>query len=315
MKALITGVNGFVGEYLTAALKEKNIEVYGTDIVEKSANGDSHFLRADLLDEKSAYDVVDSIKPDFIYHLAGQSNVGLSWTQPALTFRVNVTGTVNMMDAVRKAAPKAKMLIIGSADQYGTVAPEMCPLKEDMPINPQSPYALSKALQEQSARFYIKHFDLNIVLVRAFNHIGPGQRTGFVIPDFASRIAKIEQGLLDRLEVGNLSVSRDFSDVRDIVRGYYLLMEKGRCGEIYNIGSGKHRKIADILKLMLSYSKKDINVYEDPAKMRPSDAPMIYGDCTKIKNDVGYAPEYQLEQTLQEVLDYWRVQVISGNNQ
>ena len=136
-----------------------------------------------------------------------------------------------------------------------------------------------------------------------------------MIPDFASRIAKIEQGLLDRLEVGNLSASRDFSDVRDIVRGYYLLMEKGRCGEIYNIGSGEHRKIADVLKLMLSYSKKNIDVYEDPTKMRPSDAPLIYGDCSKIKNDVGYAPEYQLEQTLQEVLDYWRAQVINGNNQ
>lgn len=315
MKALITGVNGFVGEYLTAYLKSKDVDVFGTDIIEKQVDGLSHFVKADLLDEKSANDLVADVKPDFVYHLAGQSNVGLSWAKPALTFRVNLAASVNMMDAVRKEAPNAKMLIIGSADQYGTVAPEMCPLKEDMPINPQSPYALSKAMQEQSAHFYIKHFGLNIVLVRAFNHIGPGQRTGFVIPDFASRIAKIEQGLLNRLEVGNLSAARDFSDVRDIVRGYYLLMEKGRCGEIYNIGSGTHTKISDILKLMLSYAAKDIDVYEDPAKMRPSDAPLIYGDCSKIRNDVGYIPEYRLEQTIQEVLDYWRVQVVSSNNQ
>lgn len=313
MKALITGVNGFVGEYLTAYLKAKDIEVFGTDIVEKCDNDHVNFVWADLLDEKSAYDVVAGVKPDYVFHLAGQSNVGVSWTQPALTMRVNVSGTVNVMDAVRKAVPKAKMLIIGSADQYGTVAPEMSPLREDMPINPQSPYALSKAMQEQSAQFYIKHFGLNIVLVRAFNHIGPGQKLGFVIPDFASRIARIEHGLLDKLEVGNLSVSRDFSDVRDIVRGYYLLMEKGRCGEVYNIGSGHERKISDILKLMLSLSKADVQVVEDPTKLRPSDAPLIYGDCSKIYNDVGYEPEFRLEDTLHEVLDYWRGRVVSNN--
>ncbi len=314
MRALITGVNGFVGEYLTAYLKSKDYEVYGTDIVERGMSGLSNFVQADLLDEKSTLDVVADTQPDCIFHLAGQSNVGLSWQQPALTFRVNVAGTVNMMDAVRKAAPKARMLIIGSADQYGTVAPELCPLKEDMTINPQSPYALSKALQEQSAQFYIKHFGLNIVLVRAFNHIGPGQRPGFVIPDFASRIARIEHGLLDRLEVGNLSAARDFSDVRDIVRGYYLLMEKGRCGEIYNIGSGKFTRVSDILNLMLSYSKTAIKVVEDPSKMRPSDAPLIYGDCSKIKSDVGYEPEYRIEETLKEILDYWRGRVVSNDN-
>ncbi len=313
MKALITGVNGFVGEYLTAFLKSKDIEVYGTDIVEKHTNADVNFVKADLLDEKSTYDLVEDVQPDYIFHLAGQSNVGISWTQPALTFRVNVAGTVNMMDAVRKASPQAKMLIIGSADQYGTVDPQMCPLREDMPINPQSPYALSKAMQEQAAQFYIKHFGLHIVLVRAFNHIGPGQKPGFVIPDFASRIARIEHGLLDRLEVGNLSAARDFSDVRDIVRGYYLLMVKGHCGDIYNIGSGQCRMISDILNILLSFSKVDVEVFEDPSKMRPSDAPLIYGDCSKIRREVGFEPEYRLEDTLSEVLDYWRVQIVNND--
>ena len=154
---------------------------------------------------------------------------------------------------------------------------------------------------------------MKIVLVRAFNHIGPGQNLGFVIPDFASRIAKIEHGMLSRLEVGNLSAGRDFSDVRDIVRGYGLLMEKGLSGEVYNIGSGTCRKISDILKLMLSFSKADIQVFEDPAKMRPSDAPVIYGDCTKIRNDVGYVPEKRLEDTLAEVLDDWRGRVLQSD--
>jgi GDP-4-dehydro-6-deoxy-D-mannose reductase len=164
-------------------------------------------------------------------------------------------------------------------------------------------------MQEQAAQFYIRHFGLHIVLVRAFNHIGPGQNLGFVIPDFASRIARIEQGKLDRLEVGNLSAQRDFSDVRDIVRGYGLLMEKGRSGEVYNIGSGKPRRISEILQLMLSYSKSDIQVFEDPAKMRPSDAPLIYGDCAKIREDVGYEPKRQIEDTLQEILEDWRRRV------
>lgn len=310
MKALITGVNGFVGEYLSVYLKEKGIEIYGTDIIDKD-NSEHAFIKADLLDEKSTANMLLDVKPDYIFHLAGQSNVGLSWKDPALTMRVNTTGTVNLMDAVRKAAPEAKMLIIGSADQYGIVSPEMCPLREDMPINPQSPYALSKALQEQAAQFYIKHFGLNIVLVRAFNHIGPGQKLGFVIPDFASRIARIEHGMLDKLVVGNLSASRDFSDVRDIVRGYYLLMVKGRCGEVYNIGSGRPRRISDILNLMLSFSKTDIQVCEDISIMRPTDVPIIYGDCTKIRNDVGYTPEVCLEDTLREVLDYWRVRVVN----
>lgn len=310
MKALITGVNGFVGEYLSVYLRDKGIEIYGTDIIDKGTS-EHMFIKADLLDEKSTANMLSDVKPDYIFHLAGQSNVGLSWKDPALTMRVNITGTVNLMDAVRKAAPEVKMLIIGSADQYGIVSPEMCPLKEDMPINPQSPYALSKALQEQAAQFYIKHFGLNIVLVRAFNHIGPGQKLGFVIPDFASRIARIEHGKLDKLEVGNLSASRDFSDVRDIVRGYYLLMVKGRSGEVYNIGSGKPLKISDVLNLMLSFSKTNIQVSQDLSIMRPTDVPIIYGDCTKIRNDVGYVPEFHLEDTLQEVLDYWRARVVN----
>jgi len=309
MKALITGVNGFVGEYLAAHLKEKAIDVYGTDIVEKCVNNNINFFQADLLDYKSIYDLVASVRPDYVFHLAGQSNVGLSWKKPALTMQVNSICTVNLMDAVRRVVPEVRMLIIGSADQYGIVAPEMCPLKEDVPVNPQSPYALSKAMQEQAAQFYIKYYGLNIIMVRAFNHIGPGQRLGFVIPDFANRIARIEHGLLDRLEVGNLSAERDFSDVRDIVRGYYLLMQKGRCGEIYNIGSGKHRRISDVLNLMLSFSKEKINVFQDPEKMRPTDAPLIYGDCSKIRDDVGYTPKFNLEDTLQEVLNYWRFRV------
>lgn len=308
MRALITGVNGFVGDYLSAYLLSKGIEVCGTDIVEKSVSNNTSFIKSDLLDQKSTEKVVTETVPDYIFHLAGQSNVGLSWKDPVLTMKVNTIGSVNLMEAVRKVVPDAKTLIIGSADQYGTVSPEMCPVKEDIQINPQSPYALSKAIQEQTARFYIKHFGLNIVLVRAFNHIGPGQKLGFVIPDFAYRIACIEQGSMDKLEVGNLSAARDFSDVRDIVRGYYLLMEKGRSGEVYNIGSGKARKISDMLNILLSYTKMDIKINEDPTKLRPSDAPIIFADCEKIRSYIGYKPEFNIEDTLAEILDYWRIQ-------
>jgi GDP-4-dehydro-6-deoxy-D-mannose reductase len=308
MRALITGINGFVGEYLSGYLQSKGIEVCGTDIVDKNIESNIRFILSDLTEQESIETAVRETVPDCIFHLAGQSNVGSSWIDPALTMKVNITGTVNLMESVRKHVPAARMLIIGSADQYGIVSPEMCPLKEDMPINPQSPYALSKAIQEQASRFYIDHFGLDIVLIRAFNHIGPGQRLGFVIPDFAYRIAGIELGLIDKLEVGNLSASRDFSDVRDIVRGYWLLMEKGRSGEVYNIGSGKPRKISEMLDMLLSYTKKDIIVSEDPAKMRPSDAPLIYADCGKLREHTGYQPELDIKDTLWEVLDYWRLQ-------
>lgn len=309
MKALITGVNGFVGEYLAAYLQTKQIEVHGTIIIGECRNPDVQVRYMDILDEKQTLEVISEIQPDCIYHLAGQANVGLSWKEPSMTMNVNLMGAVNLFEAVKKAAPPCRILVIGTADQYGVVTADMCPLKESTPVSPKSPYALSKTLQEQAAKYYVKEFGLDIVLVRAFNHIGPGQNTGFVIPDFASRIAGIELGLASTLFVGNLNAARDFSDVRDIVRGYHLLVEKGAAGEVYNIGSGKPVMVKELLNILLSLSKKDIEVREDPDKIRPSDAPVIYADCSKIFESVGYKPEIDIRDTLAEILDYWRLRV------
>jgi GDP-4-dehydro-6-deoxy-D-mannose reductase len=306
MKALITGINGFVGDHLSALLHSKNIEVYGTDIAGDFSKPGVHTSYMDLMDQEQIIKALSLIQPDTIYHLAGQSNVGLSWKEPFLTLNVNVMGTMNLLEAVRKTAPGAKVLIIGSGDQYGIVSPEQCPLSEGTVLKPQNPYAVSKAMQEQTATVYVRAYGLNVVMVRAFNHIGPGQKPGFVAPDFACNIVKIEKGLQKSMSVGNLEAMRDFSDVRDIVRGYQMLMEKGATGEIYNIGSGMPIKISDLLKRMISLSAAKIEVFEDPEKMRPSDSPIIYADCSKIHEHTGYKPQITLEQTLTDVLDYWR---------
>lgn len=313
MKALITGVNGFVGEYLASYLQTQNIDVHGTIVIGECKNPDVHVRYMDILDEKQTLEVISEIQPDYIFHLAGQANVGLSWKEPVMTVKVNAMGTVNLLEAVRKSVPNARILVIGTSDQYGIVSADMCPLKESMPVNPKSPYALSKTMQEQASKFYTHEFGLNIILVRAFNHIGPMQNTGFVIPDFASKIARVELGLSQKIAVGNLNASRDFSDVRDIVRGYYMLMKGGKTGEIYNIGSGKAVKISELLEILLSMAKTKVTVEEDPMKMRPSDAPIIYGDCTKIFNDVGYKPEIDIHKTLEEILGYWRIRIAEEN--
>ena len=313
MKALITGVNGFVGEYLASYLQTKQIEIHGTIIVGECRNPDVQVRYMDILDEKQTLAVISEIRPDCIYHLAGQANVGLSWKEPSMTMNINVMGAVNLFEAVKKAAPQCRILVIGTADQYGVVTADMCPLKESTPVSPKSPYALSKSMQEQAAGFYVREHGLNIVMVRAFNHIGPSQRQGFAVPDFASRIAEIEFCLKEKIYVGNLNVARDFSDVRDIVRGYYLLMEKGTAGEVYNIGSGKPIMVKELLQILLSLSNREIEVREAPDKMRPSDAPVIYADCSKIYESVGYKSEIDIHDTLKEILDYWRLRVKEEN--
>lgn len=310
MKVLITGVNGFVGDHLTQELLTSGEDVCGTDLSEKNKSGRIVVYPVDLLDQPSVKELIEKVRPDRIYHLAGQSNVGFSWKNPLLTYQVNMMGTLNLLESIRIVRPETRTLIIGSSDQYGIVHPEMCPIPETMELNPKSPYAQSKKIQEELCRFYFGTYNLNVVMVRAFNHIGPGQNPGFVIPDFASKIARVELGLQKEITVGNLEAYRDFSDVRDIVHGYRLLMQTGKTGEIYNIGSGRAYKISDVLDILLSYAKKTIRVVKDPNLMRPSDAPLIYGDCSKIKRDTGYKPMYHIEETLKEVLDDWRNRLI-----
>ena len=306
MKALITGVDGFVGKYLFEYLLEQGYEVYGTTISENYKNDEINLIKMNLLDVEQVNKVINDIKPDKIFHLAGQSAVGLSWKEPALTVSVNVNGTVNLLEAVKNYSKDSKILIIGSSDQYGLIKPEECPIKESKVQNPQSPYGVSKKAQEEMCKLYVKAYNMNIIMVRAFNHIGAGQSKNFVVADFASKIAQIEKGSEPILKVGNLETFRDFTDVRDIVRGYNLLLEKGKIGEVYNIGSGKEIKVNELLKKLVSMSKKEIKIEVDPTKFRPVDVPLIVCDNTKIKRDTGWEVEFFIDNTLKEVLEYWR---------
>lgn len=306
MKALITGVDGFVGYYLYKHLLEQGDQVCGTTILPDYTNEEIEIRQMDLLDEKNVNKVIQEVQPDAIYHLAGQSAVGLSWDRPALTMDINVNGTIHLLESVRKFSPSTKVLIIGSSDQYGPIKAEECPIKEERPLKPVSPYGISKATQEQIAMLYVKSYGMNIIMVRAFNHIGPRQGKNFVVADFASKIAEIEKGAEPVLRVGNLKAYRDFTDVRDIVKGYCLLINKGHIGEVYNIGSGKPIKIEEILDILIRLSKVSIDVTIDQEKIRPIDVPLVQCDNTKIKEHTGWKIVNEIQQTLEDTLDYWR---------
>lgn len=306
MRALITGVNGFVGKYLSKYLLEQGYAVYGTVIEDDIKINNVKIYKMDLLNKQEIVETIKNINPNHVYHLAGQSSVALSWKNPTLTMNVNVNGTINLLDAIRENNIDTKVLTIGSSDEYGVIRPEECPIKEEHMLNPTSPYAVSKMTQEQIAKLYINSYKMNLIIVRAFNHIGPMQNKNFVVSDFASKIAEIEKGAEPVIRVGNLEAYRDFTDVRDIVRGYAMLMENGKCGEIYNIGSGNPYKIQYILDILLSLSNAKIKVEIDSDKLRPSDVPIIQCDNSKIKSHVNWEAQYDIKNTLKDTLDYWR---------
>lgn len=305
-KVLVTGVDGFVAGYLSDYLFKSGYDVYGTTISETYKNDKIKIFKMNLLDAENVSDVIKNISPNMIFHLAGQSVVGLSWQKPVLTIDVNVNGTLNLLEAVRINNINSRILIIGSSDQYGTIKPEDCPIKETQLQNPQSPYGISKKTQEEIGKLYVKAYKMNIIFVRAFNHIGARQGKNFVVPDFASKIVKIEKSAVPVLKVGNLDTLRDFTDVRDIVRGYLMLLESGKIGESYNIGSGNVIKIKDILKKLINLSSKKIKIEIDKEKFRPVDVPIVQCDNSKIKKDTGWSPEISIDETLKEVLEYWR---------
>lgn len=312
MKALITGINGFVGEHLSRLLLQNGDEVYGTIVEGSFVNPAVPIHTMDITNAEETARVIASIRPEVIYHLAGFSNVGLSWKRPALTFDVNVKGTVNLLEAVRACgiADSVRILVIGSSEQYGMITPAQCPVSELVPLSPTNPYAISKGAQEQLATLYHKAYGLHTVMVRAFNHIGPMQAAIFVVSDFCRQVAEIERGLHEPiLRVGNLAAIRDFTDVRDIVRAYSLLTKHGVAGEIYNVGQGSSRSVQSILDTILSQASVPIQVEVDPAKLRPIDMPIVEADTAKLKAATGWQPEIPLEQTIADTLAYWRATI------
>lgn len=309
MKALVIGGGGFVGPYLVKHLTESlGMDVSVTKTQNEQLKMDcAAIYNMDVLDKAQISQVLKDCRPDYIFHLAAQSSVAYSWKNPGLTIDVNIKGTVNILDAIRELDYKPRILLIGSGEEYGHIREEECPITEDTVLRPGNIYAATKSCQNMIGAIYAKAYDMDVMMVRAFNHIGPNQGPIFVVADFCKQVAEIEKGLREPvMYVGNLSAKRDFTDVRDVVRAYGLLIQKGKSGETYNVGTGHALAIQDILDRILQLSKSKIKVKVDPAKLRPVDVPIIEPVITKITECTGWIPEISLNQTLQETLDYWR---------
>lgn len=300
-KALITGSLGFVGQYLRAELESSGYEVIGMDICAAEKT-----LQADLLNDEQVKQVVVQTQPDAVFHLAGQANVAQSWKIPQKTVEINVIGTINLLEAVRAFQPKTRMVLVGSSDQYGVLGEAGRLVKETIPMNPQTPYAVSKQTQEEMARVYTRAYGMNICMTRSFNHGGAGQKEGFMIPDFSAGIVRVEKGLADCLRVGNLTARRDFTHVKDVVRAYRLIAEKGHAGEVYNVGSGVTYSAQEILDKLCAMANCPVRIEQDPAKMRPSDTPVICCDHSKLSEHTDWFPKESLDMMLHETMDYYR---------
>lgn len=307
-KVLITGSEGFVGQHLWRELESNGYEVYGTTLHSPETGLPKNVFVCDIASTEQLSSVFTKIMPDAIFHLAGWSNPGSSFTNPQKTFEVNVIGTINLLESVRKIDNfHPRILAIGSAAEFGVVAQESLPVTEKTVLNPNSPYGVSKVSSWFVCQQYVSSYKMDIVYATPFNHTGPGQLPGFIAPDVASQIALIEKGAKEPvIFTGDLSPKRDMLDVRDVVRAYRLLFEKGISGERYLISSGKSVPVVQVVDSLLSLSKTKITHQIDPTRMRPSDIPDQYGDYQKINQLTGWKPEIALEKTLQDLLDWYR---------
>lgn len=314
-KILITGATGFVGSHLVEyLLKNTKYEVFGTYFSEDSLSILGKNLekiktfKVDLTQEDDVDKLMSQVQPDEVYHLAAFTSPAQSFESPKEVILNNISSELNLLEELRKHNLKnTKILITSSAEVYGTVKKEDLPISEEVSLNPTSPYAVSKVAQDFLGKQYFLSYGLKIIRVRPFNHIGPRQSPNFVVASFSKKIAEIEKGKHEPvLTVGNLDSKRDFTDVRDVVRAYSLLMEKGKFGEVYNIGSGKSYKISQILDMLLKLTKIKIKIEIDKNLLRPSDNPELVCDFTKLRSITGWEPSVAIEETLKETLDYWR---------
>lgn len=310
-KALIIGGGGFVGKHLTQALIESGRTVYVTKLEEESLFWELNVrvCNLDILNRSDFYDLIRRVNPREIYHLAAISSASLSWKEPRLTMETNILGSLNLLEALRELGCPAKVLMVGSGEEYG-LSPNAPSLKESDECRPQNPYAVSKLAVNQLTELYAKAYSIDIVSARAFNHIGPGQSPQFVASDFARQIALIEKGKTEPvIRVGNLGAQRDFTDVRDVTKGYIALMEKGVRGKTYNVGGGSLITVRELLDTLISFSEKEVTVEVDQSKLRPIEAPIISPDTSLIRGDTGWTPSIPLRETLLDTLNYWRKEV------
>ena len=308
MRIFMTGGTGFAGSFLVEQLLAEGHEITALEhpATSRQAVPDGvQVVLGDLLDVAGLKTAVAQSRPDVIYHLAGQAYPARSWQIPGSTLAVNTVGTANVLDAAVSYG-RPRVVVITSADMYGLIPPEEMPITEQMPPQPRHPYGVSKWAAAQLVPLFWQRFDLPVVEARPFNHIGPRQALGFVVPDFASQIAAIKLGQkANQMSVGNLDAQRDFTDVRDVARAYRRLAEAGQPGETYLICSGQPVKINYLLTKLAELADVDVAIEYDPERIRPSDTPCLYGSYAKIERDTGWRPEIPLYQSLADTLEYW----------
>ncbi len=342
MRVLITGITGFAGSHLAEYIlaNHPDVALYGTyrwrsrmesleelsdqgkiDLIEgryptgAGLRDDTHrgrvtLLHCELTDAGAVEKLISSVQPQRIFHLAAQSFVQSSFDEPAATFRINVESQLNILEAIRRHDTQIRMHIAGSSEEYGLVHPDEVPMKETNPLRPLSPYAVSKVAQDKLAYQYFKSYGLHLVVTRGFNHTGPRRGIIFSTSTFARQIALIEAGKHEPVILhGDLTSKRDWTDVRDMVRAYWLALEKGEAGEVYNVGRGKCWSIREMLDILLTHSKTKIRTQEDPARLRPSDVKILWADTAKFQRATGWEPVIPFEQTLADLLEYWRERV------
>ena len=322
MKALITGITGFAGSHLADYLlaHHPQVEVFGIrrwrsrmENLAHLAAGSVELVETDLKDYNSVYRLLEKARPDYIFHLAAQSYVPASWNAPAATLETNIIGQTNLFEAVRALSLDPTIQIACSSEEYGLVHPDETPITESNPLRPLSTYAVSKIAQDYLGYQYLQSYGLKVVRTRGFNHTGPRRGEVFVASNFAKQLARIKAGLDEPvIRVGNLEATRDFTDVRDMVRAYWLAVTRRKPGEVYNIASGREIVIQDLLDKLIELTDVEVTVERDPERMRPSDVEILLGDSSKFRQATGWEPLIPFDQTLSDLLDYWRQQIRSG---
>ncbi|MBN2199342.1 MAG: GDP-mannose 4,6-dehydratase [Candidatus Aminicenantes bacterium] len=312
-RVLVTGATGFVGRHLVRLLRERGDRVFGTCFPDHPGCDDRDLVHVDLRLEDGTERAVADASPEGVFHLAAVSNVRRSWERRRETIETNLLGTSNLFEAVRKRAPSARVLFLSSSDVYGVHADRTTPFREEDAASVVNPYSFTKVAGELLSRFYVQVEKLDIVVARSFPHTGPGQTADFVFSDWASQVVRIERGEAPPfLEVGNLDVRRDYSDVRDIVRAYALLLEKSRRGETYNVCSGRTVSLREGLEELIGLARRPIEVRQDPARLRKTDIPFLAGDGSKLRRETGWAPEIPFSRTLGDLLEFWRRESEAG---
>jgi len=316
MRVLITGIAGFVGSHLAEYALKKNAEIFGTILPNEPLSNIAHIknqltlFKCDITDAKKLELAVKKSKPDFVFHLAAQSNVSLSWKIPQKTMEVNVIGSINLLESLRRYAPNARVLLASSREVYGKVKKSDLPIKEKQPAKPANPYGISKLAMEFLGMQYYYKYGLEAIIMRSFNLTGPRRPASFACSDWAKQLAEIELGLKEpKIEIGVVTALRDFTDVRDAVRAYWLAIQKCNPAEPYNLCSGKALKMKKVLEMILALSDRDIKVVRDEKKVVKIDVPYAVGSNAKLRKVTGWKPKIKFKQTLKDLVNYWKKQL------